>query len=54
MYFWYACFGLLAVNALIYTHTARVHRRLDALLKLLDFDRKSKDDGINSKTEKAG
>ena len=54
MYVWYACSGLLLVNALLYIHTARVHRRLDALLKLLDFDRKSKDDSDNSKTEKAG
>jgi hypothetical protein len=54
MYVWYACSGLLLVNALLYIHTARVHRRLDALLKLLDFDRKSKDDSNNSKTEKAG
>jgi hypothetical protein len=29
-------------------------RRLDALLELLDFDRKSRDDSNNSKTEKAG
>jgi hypothetical protein len=51
-----ACSGsmFVFVYALINHHTARVHRRLDALLKLLDFDRNSKDDSNNSKTEKAG
>ena len=54
MYVCLAGLGLLVVNALICIHTARVHRRLDALLKLLDFDHKSKDDSNNSTTEKAG
>ncbi len=35
-------------------HTARINQRLDALLKLLDFDRNSKDDSNNSKAGKAG
>lgn len=53
IYVWYAFVGLLVVNALIYIHTARVHRRLDALLQLLDFDHDTKDDGNHSKIERA-
>ena len=44
MYVWYAFFGLLVVNALICIHTARVHHRIDALLKLLDLDHKNLND----------
>ena len=51
---WYACSGLVFVNAWICIHTALAHRRLDALLKLLDFDHKIRDHSNNSKTEKAG
>jgi hypothetical protein len=39
---------------LLQIQAARTDRRLDVLLELLDFDRKSKDDSDNSKTEKAG
>jgi hypothetical protein len=54
MYVWYACSGLLVVNALIFVHTARVHHRIDALLKLLDLDHKNQDDRNNSETQKTG
>lgn len=48
------CSGSMFVYALINHHTARVHQRLDALLKLLDFDRKIQNDSNNSKAEKVG
>ena len=54
LYVCYAGFGLMIVNWWIYFHTVRAHQRLDALLKLLDFDHKNKEDSNNSKTEKAG
>ncbi len=54
LYLYYAGWGLMLVNAWIYNHTVRAHHRIDALLKLLDFDHDNKDDSNHSKTEKAG
>ena len=54
LYVCYAGFGLMIVNWWIYFHTVRAHQRLDALLKLLDFDRKIQNDSNNSKAEKVG
>jgi len=54
LYASYVLDGLIIVNVLICVHTARINQRLDALLKLLDFDHKSKDDSHNSKAGKAG
>jgi archaellum biogenesis protein FlaJ (TadC family) len=53
MYFLYALCGLQIINVVIQMHTARINRRLDALLKLLDLDYKDQADR-NSKDEKIG
>jgi len=52
LYVLYAAAGFSIVNALICIHTARINRRLDALLELLDFDRQNQNDSDISKDEK--
>ena len=48
----YASFGLTLFSSLICGLNARINQRLNALLKLLDFDHKNQDDSANSKNEK--
>jgi hypothetical protein len=54
MYALYVLAGLMFVNCVIYMHTARIDRRLDALLKLLEMEYKLQNSGDISKDEKAG
>jgi hypothetical protein len=49
----YLVAGMMAVSGLIFYITG-INRRLNALLELLDLDRKIRDDRNNSKDEKAG
>jgi HAMP domain-containing protein len=50
----YVLAGLMFVDCVVYMHTARINRRLDALLELLDFDHKSQPGNDSSKNEKSG
>jgi len=52
VYFLYALCGFQTINVVIQMHTARINRRLDALLELMEYDRQNQDDSRNSKTEK--
>jgi hypothetical protein len=54
MYALYVLAGLMFVNCVIYMHTARIDRRLDALLKLLETEHKLQNSGDISKDEKVG
>ena len=49
----YLVAGMMAVSGLIFYITG-INQRLNALLELLDLDRKIRDDRNNSKDEKAG
>jgi hypothetical protein len=49
LYASYVLDGLIIVNVLICMHTARINQRLDALLKLLDFDHQRQNGNDSSK-----
>jgi hypothetical protein len=49
LYASYVLDGLIIVNVLICVHTARINQRLDALLKLLDFDHQRQNGNDSSK-----
>jgi hypothetical protein len=53
-YVYYAISGLIIFSSLICALNARINRRLDVLLELLDCDHKNQDASNHSKDEKAG
>jgi hypothetical protein len=50
----YVLLGLVFILSLSQISFARIGRRFDALLQLLDFDHKNQDDSNNSKNRKVG
>jgi Flp pilus assembly protein TadB len=54
MYALYVLAGLMFVSCVVYAHTTRINRRLDALLKLLEMEHKFQNSGDISKDKKIG